>query len=227
MPRNKQQVDFLELVGQVHHNNLNPLNREIYLHSHYSSGSGDDEGGVEYRMATQFIKNVHLLDSVSNKNILVYLQSPGGDWGHGMAMFDAIKYANSKVIMVAYAEVSSMSSIIIQAAHKRIMMPNSEFMIHQGFLSLDGVATTVLSDALWNKKTDMVMLKAYTNRAINGKFFKEKNMSEEQVLKYIDRKIKKRGNWNLSAEETVFYGFADGIYGDKGFENFDKIRSLK
>lgn len=218
-------VDFLELVGQVHNYDLNPYAREIYLHSHYSSsGHADEEGGIEYRMATQFVKNLHLLDQFSNDNILVHLQSPGGDWIHGMAMYDAILAARSCVNILAYGEVSSMSSILLQAAHKRCMMPSCEFMIHRGFLSLEGVATTVQTNAAWNKKTDTIMLQLYAGRAVNGRFFRTKDMNEEATIKFIDQKIRKLGDWNLSAEEAVYYGLADGVYGEPGFESLEKIR---
>ena len=143
MASKKQQIDFSELINQVHNYDLNSFSREIYLHSHYGSSLPEEEGGIEYRMATQFVKNLHLLDAHSQENILVHLQSPGGDWTHGMAMFDAIKAAKSTINILAHGEISSMSSILFQAASKRIMMPSCEFMIHRGFLSVEGVATTV------------------------------------------------------------------------------------
>ena len=216
-------IDFLELVNQVHNFDLNLAERELYLHSHYSSNY-DEEGGIEYRMATQFVKNLHLLDQINQNNILIHLQSPGGDWVHGMAMFDAIQFAKSNVNILAYGEVSSMSGILFQSACKRIMMPSCEFMIHRGFLSLEGVASTVQSNALWNKKTDMMMLQIYAKRAVNGSFFREREMSESQVVSFIDRKISKLGDWNLNAKEAVHYGLCDGIFGEPEFETMDKIR---
>jgi ATP-dependent protease ClpP protease subunit len=222
MAKKKTSIDFLELVNQVHNYDLNPFNREIYLHSHYSGH--DEESGIEYRMATQFIKNLHLLDQVDDDNILIHLHSPGGDWIHGMAMFDAIQIARSSVNILAYGEVSSMSSILFQAACKRIMMPSCEFMIHRGFLSLEGVATTVQSNAAWNKKTDMTMLQLYASRAVAGPFFRERDMTENQVVKFIDQKIRKLGDWNLSSEEAVYYGLADGVFGQPGYDSLDKIR---
>lgn len=208
-------LDFIEVINQAHNYDLNFLNREIYLHSHYSSN--DEESGIEYRMATQFIKNLHLLDKNNHDNILIHLHSPGGDWIHGMAMYDSIECAKSNVHIIAYGEVSSMSSILFQAANQRIMMPSCEFMIHRGFLSLEGVATTVQSNAAWNKKTDFRMLQIYAQKAVNGRFFRKKNMSKNQTMKYIDKKIRKLGDWNLEAEESVYYGFADGVFGQYDF----------
>jgi len=223
MATKKNTIDFLELINQVHNYDLNPFNREIYLHSHYSGH--DEEGGIEYRMATQFIKNFNLLDQHGKENILIHLHSPGGDWIHGMAMLDTIQIAQSTVSILAYGEVSSMSSILFQAACKRVMMPSCEFMIHRGFLSLEGVASTVQSNAAWNKKTDMTMLKLYASRAVNGDFFRQRDMNKNQVIKFIDKKIRKLGDWNLSAEQAVYYGLADGVFGQNGYESLDKVRN--
>jgi ATP-dependent Clp protease protease subunit len=215
--------EFLDVVSHLHAYDLNIKNSEIYLHSHHAVG--DEEGGIEYRMATQFIKNLHLIDSLnSNKTIVVHLQSPGGDWMHGIAIYDAICAAQSKVNIIAYGEVSSMSSILYQAAHKRIMMPTCEFMIHRGFLSLEGVASTVQSNAAWNKKTDEIMLQIYANRAVEGEFFKKKKMNKEDVIKYIDNKIRKLGDWNLNAEEAVFYGLADCVLGSSKCRSLADVR---
>lgn len=170
MPKKKAEpeIELGELVSQVHNYDVNLHTREIYLHSHYSSGHMDEEGGIEYRMATQFVKNLHLLDLMDQKNILIHLQSPGGDWSHGMAMFDAIEHALSSVTMLAHGEINSMSGILFQSADKRIMMPHCEIMVHRGFLSLEGITTSVQSNAAWNKKTDQTMLKIYAKRRSTG-----------------------------------------------------------
>jgi ATP-dependent protease ClpP protease subunit len=220
----KKKVDFVELLGQVHNYDVNLATREIYLHSHYGASGPDEESGVEFRMATTFVKNLHVLDQAGHESILIHLQSPGGDWGHGMAIYDAIHSSQSPIAILAHGEVSSMSGIIFQASQRRVMMPSCEMMIHRGFLSLDGVSSTVQANALWNKKTDLMMLQIYAARAIMGKYFKQANMTHQQVLRYIDRKIQKLGDWNLDAEQAVYYGFADGIFGDPGFETLDKIR---
>lgn len=222
----KNKVDYAELLGQVHNYDVNLSTREVYLHSHYSAGGHDEEGGVEFRMATTFVKSLHILDQAGTGPILIHLQSPGGDWGHGMAIFDAIQAAKSPIVIIAHGEVSSMSGIIFEAAPRRVMMPNCELMIHRGFLTLDGVSSTVQANAVWNKKIDQRMLQIYAGRAIMGKFFRDKNMTDQQVLNFIDRKIQKVGDWNLDAEQAVQFGFADGIFGQPGFDTLDNIRKF-
>jgi ATP-dependent protease ClpP protease subunit len=82
----------------------------------------------------------------------------------------------------------------------------------------------VQSNAAWNKKTDMTMLRLYASRAVAGPFFRERDMTENQVIKFIDGKIRKLGDWNLSAEQAVYYGLADGVFGQSGYDSLDKIR---
>lgn len=226
MPKKKAEpeIDLSELVAHVHNYDVNLHTREIYLHSHYSAGHPDEEGGIEYRMATQFVKNLHLLDLLDETNILVHLQSPGGDWSHGMAMFDAIEHAKSTVTMLAHGEINSMSGILFQSADKRVMMPHCEMMVHRGFLSLEGITTSVQSNAAWNRKTDATMLQIYAKKAVDGPFFKKRKMDIIHVVDYIDKKIKKLGDWNLDAEEVVQYGLADGIFGAKDYETATAIR---
>lgn len=219
MARKRINLDFLELVNHVHNYDLNPATREIYLHSHHSL---EDEGGIEFRMATQFVKNIHLLNQLGDESILVHLQSPGGDWGHGMAMFDAVTHSKAPVTMLAYGEVSSMSGILFQSANRRVLMPNCEFMIHRGSLTLEGVSTTVETNAAWSKRADQAMLEIFAGRATQGEYFK--GFGYSKIVKFIDGKIKKFGDWNLDATEAVYYGFADAVFGSAGNKTIEEIR---
>ena len=68
------------------------------------------------------------------------------------------------------------------------------------------------------------MLEIYTNRCKNGKYFKNKKMYGKRITDYISKKMAEKTDWILSAEEAVYYGFADGILGTKGFKTIDSIR---
>lgn len=221
--RRTSEIDLIEFVGQVHNYDIDVVDREIYLHSHIGM-SDEEEAGIEYRMATQFIKNLHLLNKVDQKNILIHFQSPGGDWICGMAIYDAINLSPAPITLLAYGEVASMGAVVFQAAKRRIMTPNCEVMVHKGFVSLEGSTSTVQSNAKWNLKINKRMLQILAARCINGKYFKEKNMNNAQVMTFIDKKMSRLGDWNLDAEEAVYYGMADAILGDKDFETIPKIR---
>lgn len=210
------------LINDVHNYGINPLSREIYLHSSYIGG--DMEPGVEYRMATTFVKNFHLLELQNNNNILVHMHTVGGEWNDGTAIYHTIKMSKSPVTILAYAQASSMSGIIFQSAYKRILMPDCEFLIHLGSIALDNITQAFKSSVLNNDRITKRMMEIFAARAVNGEFFKSHNMTIIQVAKYIEKKIRKTIDWYMSAEEAVKFGFADGILGQKGFEDIEQIR---
>jgi ATP-dependent Clp endopeptidase proteolytic subunit ClpP len=113
--------------------NLDLETRTIYMGSlGYSYDGG--ETGVDHLMTEYFLKGMHLLETRSpEKEITIVMNNPGGDWYHGMAIYDAIKNSNCHCTIKVYGHAMSMGSIILQAADHRIMMPNSRFMIHYGY----------------------------------------------------------------------------------------------
>jgi ATP-dependent protease ClpP protease subunit len=211
--------DTVDLINFAHNYNINPKTREIWLHGHYSSS--DDDPGVDFRQATTFVKNLRLLDQINHKPILIHLQSPGGDWQHGLSMMDAIQFCCSSVTMLAYGEVSSMSALIFQAGKKRILMPNCEFMIHFGYVYVEGSTIAAKSMMEFEAKSDDEMIKVYTKKCMKGKNFK--NKTENEVFQFLKNKLYQVQDWYMNAEEAVDYGFADGILGTKNYENIEKI----
>ena len=64
-----------DIVNDIHNYCVNVKTREIYLNSYISSN--EDDPGVDYRMSSQFIKNITHLDSINNKPILIHMHSIG------------------------------------------------------------------------------------------------------------------------------------------------------
>jgi ATP-dependent protease ClpP protease subunit len=209
-----------EQLHNLHEYGLSLNSREIYLHS-YEGGSGD-EPGVDFRMGIKFIKNIDLLNSLSDKPITIKMYTCGGLWDDGIAMFDAIIHSPSKISVIVYAQASSMSSIILQAAPVRVLMPNTHVMVHESSDELDGNVRTINSWAEWNKKTHKLMVNIYARRAQNSDYFRDSTLST--VTKFFNNKFGQRGDWILDAEEAVYYGLADGIYGQKGYESVSSVQ---
>ena len=69
--------------------NVDVESRTIYMGSIQSDM--DFESGVNSSMAEYFIKGIHMLESKSVDSIIIIMNNPGGDWYHGMAIYDAIK----------------------------------------------------------------------------------------------------------------------------------------
>lgn len=210
-------------IGNIHGYGVNLITREIYLHSMYDS---DGEMGVDYRSATTFIKNLHLLEIDGKKNILVHMHVIGGDWNDGMAIFNSIRLSPCPITILAYAQASSMSGIILQAADNRVLMPDCEVLLHNGSLKLDGPAALAKASVECNEANTKRMMDIFGKRAISGNFFVKKNMTQAKIVEFIDRKVKDKIDWFMDAKEALDYGFCDGILGEKGFEDKEIIRKV-
>jgi ATP-dependent protease ClpP protease subunit len=130
-----------------------------------------------------------------------------------MAIFDAIQMSRSYITIIAYGQASSMSSIILQAADYRYMTPNSHFMCHYGSTDINTDYLSAQNVADYERKTAIAMFEIYAKRCVEGQFFKDKfgkKPSDKQVKNYLIRKLKS-GDWYLSADESVYYGFADSV----------------
>ncbi len=219
---NKSNESNDQIIGEIHDYQINPASREIYLHSHVES---EDDPGVEYKMAVKFVKNLHILDFRRTSNILVHMHTDGGVWSDGMAIFNSIKFARSPVTILAYAQASSMGGVVLQAASKRVLMPDCEIMIHHGSIAVDDNTVAAKSHIDQNERFCKRMLEVFAERAVNGKYFADRKYSLRRTINFIDSKIRQVSDWFLTAEEAVYYGFADGIMGSKGFESIRKIRA--
>ena len=213
-----------QVLHDIHNHNVNLNLRDIYVHSYYK-GDTDEEPGVDYRQATTFVKNLHVLDQAPHKPILVHLHSIGGCWDNGMAIFNAVQFTTSYITMLAYSQASSMSGIILQSAPLRVLMPDCHFLMHHGSGGGWGHPFSVKTSADFQMKACKRMLQIFAERAINGAYFsKRKSTTVESCYRFFDKKLKEKVDWYLDAEETVFYGLADHILGDKKYPTMDSLR---
>ena len=212
-----------DTVSDVQSYGIDVKNREIYLHGYLSNT--DEDPGVDYKMAATFYKNIRVLDQISKEPILIHMHSIGGSWNDGMAIFDAIQLAKSYVTIISYGQAESMSSIILQAADKRVMMPNSYFMCHFGSSGYSGNYLDVQKGAAFEKRITELMLDIYTQSCLNGKYFKEQYTEPtfEKVKNYLKRKFKD-GDWYLDANESVYYGFSDLVLNTRKFSSIDSLK---
>ncbi|MDB4490275.1 ATP-dependent Clp protease proteolytic subunit [bacterium] len=195
-------------TSEIHDYGIDIEQRVLFLQNKEDSG---ENSGVDHRMAQQFLRNIKILESHSEEPIVIYMQSIGGCWYSGMGIYDAIKNSTCKTVLVAYNQIESMSSIILQAADKRVVMPNCWFMCHYGSSFISG---DYLSSQNW-AKVDKVncdtMVEIYAAKCIKGQYFKDREYSLSQVKSYLKRKMKD-GDWYLNPSEAVSYGFADNVF---------------
>jgi ATP-dependent protease ClpP protease subunit len=196
------------LIECLHNNNVDVNNRIIYMASE-GYGTENEENLVDFAMATRFIKNINYLNSVNYEPITVKMLTPGGCWFYGMSMYDSIINSPSPVDVHGFGYVSSMSSIIIQAARERVISKHSAFMVHYGDYADSGDLRKCVSGIDYYKSLNKVMLDIYANRCAGAEGWADKSVS--QISLAIKYKIEKLIDWWMPAEEALYYGFCDRI----------------
>lgn len=134
--------------------------RVLYLGSLDYDDKGD-ETGVDFDSFRCFIKGITYLSSISQEPIVIQMSSVGGDFYHGMAMYDAIRSCPCHITIIVYGYACSMGSIILQAGDERIMAPNAVFMMHDGEDYISGSPKTVERWAKYGQEVRNNMYKTY------------------------------------------------------------------
>ena len=135
-----------------------------------------------------------------DKDISLYINSPGGSISAGMAIYDTMNYIKCDVSTICVGMAASMGAFLLSsgAKGKRFCLPNSEVMIHQPLISggLSGQQTDITIHAKYLEKTRETLEKIMADNC--GK-------SYEQLHKDCER-----DNF-LSAEEACAYGLVDKV----------------
>jgi ATP-dependent protease ClpP protease subunit len=199
------------VIEEAHDYGINYEKREIFLHSHIMDC--DDEPGTDYRMSNAFFKNIRLLDDNSGKNIVIYQNNIGGEWHHGMSIYDSILSCANYVLMVGHGTISSMGAVVMQASDKRLLMPNCEFMVHSGGENISGFTYTQAQSSMeWSRKLHTDMINIFAGRCVVGKAFA--NKTRNQIKNTLRNKLRSKEDWIMSPSEALEFGFIDGIIGE-------------
>ena len=205
-----------------HENGLIARSREIFLYSHYE---GAEEAGIDYRCANRFLMNLRYLESISNEAIIIHQSTIGGDWNYGMMIYDAIKQSGCKFAFISHGVCASMGTIIAQAVKSngvRITMPNCDWLVHEGSTGFSGTYRQLSSQYEYEKSILNRMYSIYIE-SVTGKSSFFHKMSPALIKRFLKRKFNSKEDWYLNSSEAVHYGLADGVMGQKGFENIEKI----
>lgn len=208
-------------VGCVHNHNLDIKANHIYLVGNDNLAGSDsveglDEPGVEFSMANTFIRNLNILMNLSRKPILIHMKTCGGSWTEGMAIYDAIKTCPNHITGLVYTHARSMSSLILQAADKRVMMPHSTYMFHGGSMSYSGTSKQFMTQAEELQKSQETMVRIYVDSMKKNGVFK--NRSKKFIEEWVVSNMDKKEEVFLTAQETVKYGLADMVFGENGYD---------
>jgi ATP-dependent Clp protease protease subunit len=132
------------------------------------------------------------------KDIHLYINSPGGSVTAGMGIFDTMQYIKPEVSTICMGMAASMGSLLLTAGAKgkRFALPNAEVMIHQPLGGVRGQATDIKIHADWILKTKQKLNQIYVERT-------------GQPYDKIDRDTDR--DYFMSAEEALAYGLIDKV----------------
>jgi ATP-dependent Clp protease, protease subunit len=156
-------------------------------------------GQVEDHMANLIVAQLLFLESENpEKDIYIYINSPGGSVTAGMSIYDTMKYIKPNIATVCVGQACSMGAFLLSGGTKgkRYCLPNARVMIHQPLGGFQGQATDFEIHA-----REILSIKEKLNRLMAehcGKTY-------EQVVKDTER-----DNF-LSAQQALEYGLIDAI----------------
>ena len=155
-------------------------------------------GPIEEDLGERVITQALVLDSDSHDPIRAVVTTPGGMVDVGFAIYDILRYVESKVICIGAGFVASMGVPIMLAAGRedRYALPNTRFMMHQPSTGAAGVASDIRITA-----QEILKIRERLNKLISD----ETGQAIEKVAVDSDRDF-----W-MSAEEAVEYGLVSKI----------------
>jgi ATP-dependent Clp protease protease subunit len=159
------------------------------------------DSDVNEHTASLIVAQLLFLESEDpDKDILFYINSPGGQVTAGMAIYDTMQFIKCDVSTVVMGQACSMGSLLAQAgtAGKRLILPSARHMIHQPSGGARGQATDMLIQVNEILKMKKELTQIYVNHNSAGKTY-------DQLAADMER-----DNF-MSADEAVAYGLADRI----------------
>ena len=155
-------------------------------------------GEINDNTANSIVAQLLFLDSESNDDISIYINSPGGSITSGMAIYDTMNIIKSDVSTICIGMSASMAAFLLSSGKKgkRYILPNAEVMIHQPLGGAQGQATEIKIAA-----TRILKLKEKLNKILS----KNTNQSLEKIQNDTER------DYFLDAEGAKQYGIVDKI----------------
>lgn len=153
---------------------------------------------VDDQIANSIIAQLLFLDKESDKDILLYINSPGGVVTAGLGILDTMNYVKADVSTICIGQAASMGALLLCSGTKgkRLILPNARVLIHQPLGGARGQASDIEIQA-----NEIVRLKTRLNKIMADATGKP----EEQIKVDTDR------DNIMNAEEAVAYGLVDKI----------------
>ena len=138
------------------------------------------------------------LDSISNDDISLYINSPGGSITAGMAIYDTMNFVKSNVSTICVGMAASMAAFILSSGEKgkRYILPNAEVMIHQPLGGAQGQATEIKIAA-----ERILKLKKKLNKILSDNTGKDINTIDNDTER----------DYFMDSNKALNYGIVDKI----------------
>lgn len=159
-------------------------------------------GEINDACSSSIIAQLLYLDSISNEDISLYINSPGGSVSAGMAIYDTMNFIKSDVATICVGMAASMGAFLLSSGQKgkRSALPSSEIMIHQPLGGAEGQATEIKIVAehiiKLKKKLNTILAKNTKKslKTIENDTERDHYLDAEGALEYglIDKIIKKK-----------------------------------
>ena len=173
-------------------------------------------GVVEDEVANLIIAQLLFLQSEdANKDIYMYINSPGGVVTAGLAIYDTMQFLSTPVSTICIGQAASMGALLLCAGRKgkRFALPNSRIMIHQPLGGSQGAATDIEIQT-----QEILRIK----KLINEILVKHTGQPLAKIEKDTDR------DFFMGADEAVKYGLIDEVITSfKGNKTADKPAEKK
>ena len=156
------------------------------------------EGEINDEKANLIVSELLYLDSISNDDINIYINSPGGSITAGMAIYDTMNYIKSDGVTIGIGVCASMAAFLLSSGTrgKRCSLNNTEIMIHEPLGGVNGQATEIKIVAeriLKIKKKLNVILSRNTKKSLS------------KIEKDVER------DYYMDSDEALKYGIIDKI----------------
>jgi len=154
---------------------------------------------IDDHVASLVVAQLLFLDAEdSDKDIYLYINSPGGYVSAGLAIYDTMQYIKPDVASICIGQASSMGAFLLAGGNKgkRSALPNARIMIHQPLGGAEGQASDIKIQA-----DEILYLKQTLNKILTD--------NTKKTLKQIEKDTDR--NFFMSPEDAIKYGIIDKI----------------
>ena len=155
-------------------------------------------GEIDDTLANSVVAQLLYLDGISNDDISIYINSPGGSITAGMAIYDTMNFISSSVSTICIGMAASMAAFLLSSGEegKRYCLSNAEVMIHQPLGGAQGQATEIKIAA-----ERILKLKKKLNKILA--------INTRKNIKKIEKDTER--DYFMDSKEALEYGIVDEI----------------